>query len=90
MVPTIRCRALEYISAVVLDGAHEARDSEESALIGDVIHRASGPQGTDTTCNELEGALQAVIALEPFRLGFGERTNAFQGCCSISHCTGGR
>ena len=34
------------------------------------------------------GTLQAVVALEPFRLGFRERTNALQGRSSVSHRTG--
>ena len=36
MVPTIRCRVLECISAVVLDSVHEASDSDETALIEDM------------------------------------------------------
>ena len=48
MVPTIRCRALEVISDIVLDGVHEARDTDKTALVRDVAEsraEASGNQG---------------------------------------------
>ena len=36
-----------------------------------------------------EGTLQAVVALEPLGICLRERTNALQGCSSVSHRTGG-
>ena len=64
MVPTIRCRALEYISAVVLDSVHEARDSDETALIRDVVDEsragASGCQGGGEESVLLETAAVGV------------------------------
>ena len=44
-----RCRALEFISSIVLDSVHEARNSYESALVGKVDKsraEASGCQGS--------------------------------------------
>ena len=50
MFPTIRCRALEMIAGIVVDSAHEARDSDEAALVGEVAESraeasASASQG---------------------------------------------
>ena len=48
MVPTIRCRALELIADIMLDSAHEACESDQTALIGDVDEsraEASGNKG---------------------------------------------
>ena len=36
MVPTIRCRALEFIADIVLDSVHEAYDTDQTALVGEV------------------------------------------------------
>ena len=40
MVPTIRCRALEFIADIMLDSAHEAHNTNEMALVGVAESRA--------------------------------------------------
>ena len=65
MVSTIRCRALELIAGIVLDSAHEARDFDETALVGDVDEsraEASGIEGGGEEYVPLETAAVGVTA----------------------------
>ena len=65
MVPTIRCRALELIAGIVLDSAHEARDSDETTLVGQVAGsraEASGYQGGGEGSVLLDTAAVGVTA----------------------------
>ena len=65
MVPTIRCRELELIAGLVLDSAHEARDSDETALVGEVAEsraEASGYLGGGKESVLVETAAVGVTA----------------------------
>ena len=65
MVPTIRCRALELIADVLLDSAHEARDSDETVHVGEVAEsraKASGCPGGGEESVLLDTAAVGVTA----------------------------
>ena len=56
---------LQRISSIVLDSAHEARDSDETALVGDITEsraEASGNQGGGEESVCLESAAVGVTA----------------------------
>ena len=64
MVPTIRCRALEFIADIMINSAHEGHNTDRTALVGvaESQAEASGCPGGGKESLLLETAAVGVAA----------------------------